>query len=70
MVSSGFPVCRVVGNDISGRTIEIHLRFINAVFRLRCDRLRDDETAAVFARVAAEAGGIDVLVNSAWGGYE
>ena len=40
-----------------------------AVVRICCDHLRDEETAAAFARVAAE-GGLDVLVNSAWGGYE
>lgn len=39
--------------------------------RLPCDHLRDDETAAVFATVAEQAGGrLDVLVNNAWGGYE
>jgi len=32
--------------------------------------LNDDETANVFARVAETAGVLDVLVNSAWGGYE
>ncbi len=41
-----------------------------SVVRIRCDHLHDDETAAAFARVAAEGGGLDVLVNSAWGGYE
>jgi NAD(P)-dependent dehydrogenase (short-subunit alcohol dehydrogenase family) len=42
----------------------------DAVIRIRCDHLRDEETAAAFAKVAAEAGGLDVLVNNAWGGYE
>lgn len=42
----------------------------DAVVRIRCDHLRDEETAAAFDRVAAEAGGLDVLVNNAWGGYE
>ena len=42
----------------------------HSVERIRCDHLLDQDTAAVFARVAAEAGGLDVLVNSAWGGYE
>ena len=40
------------------------------IIRIRCDHLRDEETAAVFARVTAEADGLDLLVNSAWGGYE
>ena len=38
-----------------------------AITRLPCDHLRDDQTAAAFAQVAE---GLDVLVNSAWGGYE
>lgn len=41
-----------------------------AVVRIPCDHLRDQETAAAFARIATEVDGLDVLVNSAWGGYE
>src|SRR6266404_6998973 len=41
-----------------------------AVVRIRCDHLRDDETAAVFARIASETSHLALLVNSAWGGYE
>jgi NAD(P)-dependent dehydrogenase (short-subunit alcohol dehydrogenase family) len=40
------------------------------VIRIPCDHLRGEETAAVFARIAAEADGLDALVNAAWGGYE
>jgi NAD(P)-dependent dehydrogenase (short-subunit alcohol dehydrogenase family) len=40
------------------------------VVRIRCDHTRDEETAAAFARLDSEVGGLDVLVNSAWGGYE
>jgi NAD(P)-dependent dehydrogenase (short-subunit alcohol dehydrogenase family) len=40
------------------------------IVRIPCDHLRDEETAAAFARVEAEGGSLDVLVNSAWGGYE
>jgi dehydrogenase/reductase SDR family member 1 len=42
----------------------------NGVIRIACDHLRDEETAAVFERIVGEAGALDVLVNSAWGGYE
>jgi dehydrogenase/reductase SDR family protein 1 len=35
-----------------------------------CDHTRDSEVEAVFRRVADEQGRLDVLVNSAWGGYE
>ncbi len=41
-----------------------------SVIPLRCDHTRDDETAAAFRRVADERGRLDILVNSAWGGYE
>jgi len=37
------------------------------VNRIRCDHTRDEETATAFEHVG---GGLDVLVNSAWGGYE
>jgi dehydrogenase/reductase SDR family protein 1 len=40
------------------------------VVKIPCDHLRDEETAAVFARIASEADALDVLVNCAWGGYE
>jgi NAD(P)-dependent dehydrogenase (short-subunit alcohol dehydrogenase family) len=40
------------------------------VIRIRCDHLRDEETAAVFDRVASETDALDILVNNAWGGYE
>ncbi|HUI80190.1 MAG TPA: SDR family NAD(P)-dependent oxidoreductase [Bryobacteraceae bacterium] len=53
----------------TGRTIA-RAALPDAVIRVPCDHLRDEETAAVFARIAAESAGLDVLVNSAWGGYE
>ena len=37
---------------------------------VRCDHRNDDEVVGVFDRVAREAGRLDVLVNSVWGGYE
>src|ERR1700722_20017265 len=39
----------------------------DAVVCLPCDHLDDAQTAAAFA---AADGRLDVLVNSAWGGYE
>jgi len=42
----------------------------DGVIRVPCDHQRDEETAAAFARIGAEGGALDVLVNSAWGGYE
>jgi NAD(P)-dependent dehydrogenase (short-subunit alcohol dehydrogenase family) len=37
---------------------------------LPCDHAMDAEVAAVFSRIRDEAGRLDILVNSAWGGYE
>lgn len=41
-----------------------------AIACITCDHRQDDQTAAAFARIAAETGSLDLLVNSAWGGYE
>lgn len=37
---------------------------------VRCDHTREDEVRALFARVEREQGGLDLLVNNAWGGHE
>ena len=42
----------------------------DSIVRVPCDHTRDDDAAAVFARIAATSDGLDLLVNSAWGGYE
>jgi len=44
--------------------------FPDVVVRIPCDHTNDEQTAAAFGRVASEAGELDVLVNSVWGGYE
>lgn len=63
LADSGFRVFA------TGRRVEsADLR--GGITRLPCDHLRDDQTAAVFDRVKTEAGRVDILVNSAWGGYE
>jgi dehydrogenase/reductase SDR family protein 1 len=41
-----------------------------SVVRLRCDHDQDADTARVFEKVTEAGHGLDVLVNSAWGGYE
>jgi dehydrogenase/reductase SDR family protein 1 len=53
----------------TGRTIDA-ADLPAAVTRIPCDHLRDEETAAAFARIAGESDSLDLLVNSAWGGYE
>lgn len=37
---------------------------------VRCDHTNDADVAALFERVTAEQGRLDILVNNAWGGYE
>lgn len=37
---------------------------------IRCDHRVDSEVPAVFGQIEAVAGGIDILVNNVWGGYE
>jgi dehydrogenase/reductase SDR family member 1 len=37
---------------------------------IRCDHGNDAETDEAFKRVFADTGRLDILVNSAWGGYE
>ncbi len=39
-----------------------------SIHRITCDHLDDAQTAAVFEQLPGE--GLDVLVNSCWGGYE
>jgi dehydrogenase/reductase SDR family member 1 len=53
----------------TGRTIDAADLPTN-VIRITCDHTRDSDTAAAFDRVASEDGHLDLLVNSAWGGYE
>jgi NAD(P)-dependent dehydrogenase (short-subunit alcohol dehydrogenase family) len=57
---------RVFATGRNIRTADLH----DAIVRIACDHLRDEQTASVFAQIASETGRLDVLVNSAWGGYE
>jgi len=41
-----------------------------AVHRITCDHLDDAQTRGAFEQIWASAGSLDILVNSAWGGYE
>jgi dehydrogenase/reductase SDR family member 1 len=52
----------------TGRTVA-DAELPDAIVRLPCDHLDDAQTAAAFAAATAD-GRLDVLVNSAWGGYE
>jgi len=42
----------------------------SSVVRIQCDHCLDTDTARVFRRIADAGEGLDILVNSAWGGYE
>ncbi|MBE0685186.1 MAG: SDR family NAD(P)-dependent oxidoreductase [Anaerolineaceae bacterium] len=37
---------------------------------VQCDHTIDEEVESLFARVEAEQGKLDILVNNVWGGYE
>jgi NAD(P)-dependent dehydrogenase (short-subunit alcohol dehydrogenase family) len=52
------------GRSIAGAVLP------QAVIRVPCDHLRDADTDAAFARIAATTSTLDLVVNSAWGGYE
>jgi dehydrogenase/reductase SDR family member 1 len=53
----------------SGRTVG-GAALPQGVVRVVCDHTDDDDVTRLFARIEAEGGRLDVLVNSAWGGYE
>jgi dehydrogenase/reductase SDR family member 1 len=42
----------------------------DTVHRMPCDHTDDAAVDRVFERIRAEAGRLDILANSAWGGYE
>jgi NAD(P)-dependent dehydrogenase (short-subunit alcohol dehydrogenase family) len=41
-----------------------------SVVRIQCDHGRDADSARVFQQITEAGEGLDLLVNSAWGGYE
>ena len=53
----------------TGRTVE-SADLPPAIVRIPCDHTQDSDTQKVFARIDAAGEGLDILVNSAWGGYE
>jgi NAD(P)-dependent dehydrogenase (short-subunit alcohol dehydrogenase family) len=54
------------GRTVSGETFADAWRIIG----VPCDHTDDRQVESLFGRVADEVGRLDVLVNSAWGGYE
>ena len=55
---------------VTGRSVPNHEPFEEPVTAIRCDHREDSQVEAVFQQIVSEAGGIDILVNSVWGGYE
>jgi dehydrogenase/reductase SDR family protein 1 len=55
---------------VTGRSFAVAAPVNDGRHPLRCDHTNDADTAAVFEHVFAREQRIDVLVNSAWGGYE
>ena len=53
----------------TGRTIA-NADLPAAVIRVPCDHTNDADVERVFARIDADHGRLDHLVNNAWGGYE
>ena len=53
----------------TGRTVE-SADLPPAIARIPCDHTQDSDTQKVFALIDAAGEGLDILVNSAWGGYE
>lgn len=53
----------------TGRTIA-HAEIPDDVIRVPSDQTINEENDRLFERVADESGGLDIIVNCAWGGYE
>ncbi len=53
-----------------GSVVDAAKAYPGRVIAHRVDHSRDAETEAILRQVIADAGRLDVLVNSAWGGYE
>ena len=53
----------------TGRTIAA-ANLPSVITRIPCDHTSDEQTASAFRKIQAESETLDILVNSAWGGYE
>jgi dehydrogenase/reductase SDR family protein 1 len=54
----------------TGRSAQDGAAIDGSVTGIRCDHRIEAQVTAAFQRVARDAGGIDILVNNVWGGYE
>jgi NAD(P)-dependent dehydrogenase (short-subunit alcohol dehydrogenase family) len=55
---------------VTGRSVEDGARLDGRIIGIRCDHSDDAQVSGAFDRVLRQAGGIDILVNNVWGGYE
>jgi dehydrogenase/reductase SDR family member 1 len=55
---------------VTGRSAADYEELAERLTGLRCDHRDDAQVERVFGLVNREAGGIDILVNNVWGGYE
>jgi NAD(P)-dependent dehydrogenase (short-subunit alcohol dehydrogenase family) len=55
---------------VTGRSAPEHERHDERTTLIRCDHAVDAQVKAVFERILGDCGGIDILVNAVWGGYE
>ena len=55
---------------VTGRSAPEYQRLDERTTAIRCDHRDDAQVDAAFERMAKDAGTIDILVNSVWGGYE
>ena len=58
------------GEGSLAETVESSAGLEGEVIAVACDHCDDEQTEAVFSRIAKDAGRLDVLVNNAWGAYE
>ena len=55
---------------VTGRTASESAETAGPITPIRCDHRQDAQVDGAFARIAAEAGAVDILVNNVWGGYD
>ncbi len=58
----------VTGHSVTERKLAEVAKADGTALALPCDHADDAAVAAAFARVEAEQGQLDILVNNAWGG--
>jgi len=55
---------------VTGRSAPDHEPLDERITGIHCDHCVDDQVEGSFRRILDDTGGIDILVNNVWGGYE